>query len=96
MIIIALLLTSVTAIALIIHLRLKLYGQGDPRRYDSSAQGHGDDAQGHDDDDAQGHEYETVILEHVCGEDIQLNNNVAYSCVTISKDQIQNNVTLYH
>ena len=84
-IIITLLLTSVIAIALIIHLRSQLHEQGDPRRYDSSAQGHGDDSQVHDDDNSQGHEYETVILD-VCEEDIQLNNNVAYSCVNIPKD----------
>ena len=33
---------------------------------------------------AQGHEYEAVFLD-IREEDIRLNNNVAYSCVTIPK-----------
>ena len=100
-IIIAILLISVIAIAVIVYIELKLSGQVDTQGHDSTAQGHGDDAQGHgddaqghgddaqghDDDDAQEHEYETVILD-VCGEDIQLNNNVAYSCVTIPKNHL--------
>ena len=66
-------------------------GHGDDAQEhgDDDAQGHDDDAQGHG-DDAQGHEYETVILD-VCGEDTQLNNDVAYSCVKIICYQIHIN-----
>ena len=58
-------------------------GHGDVPRH---AQGHDDALTQHDIQRhvAQGHEYEAVFLD-IRDEDIQLNNNVAYSCVTIPK-----------
>ena len=59
-------------------------GHGDVPRH---AQGHDNALTQHDvqrQHVAQGHEYEAVFLD-IRDEDIQLNNNVAYSCVTIPK-----------